>query len=62
VGNNFWTAYIAHIVQHLGYREKSDSGSGRIAISEGWGNYTEQLFTIDILITKWVAKVVGRKC
>lgn len=47
VGNNFWTAYIAHIVQHIGYGEKSHSGSGRIAISEGWGNYTEQLFTID---------------
>jgi len=45
VGNNFWTAYIGYIVLHNGYGEKSTSGSGRIAVSEGWGEYTERLFT-----------------
>ena len=47
VGNNFWTLYIGHIVGHVGYGDKSDSGSGRIAISEGWGEYTQRLFTQD---------------
>ncbi|OGX84355.1 hypothetical protein BEN47_03055 [Hymenobacter lapidarius] len=47
VGNDFWTGYIAHIVQHDGYGEKTDSGSGRIAISEGWGEYVQRLFTIN---------------
>ena len=45
VGNNFWTLYIGHIIDHLGYGDKTDSGSGRIAISEGWGEYTQRLFT-----------------
>lgn len=47
VGNNFWSAYIGYIVLHDGYGEKSTSGSGRIAISEGWGEYTQRLFTQD---------------
>lgn len=46
VGNNFWTVFIALTVQHGGYGDKSDSGSGRMAVSEGWANYTERLFTI----------------
>lgn len=52
VGNDFWTAYIAHIVESFftngtTYGFKSDFGSGRIAISEGWGNYVGQLFQIN---------------
>jgi hypothetical protein len=47
VGNNFWTAYISYIVANGGYAEKATAGSGRIAISEGWGHYTEWLFTIN---------------
>ena len=47
VGNSFWIDYIGYIVAHGGYGEKSDSDAGRIAVSEGWGNYIERLFTID---------------
>lgn len=47
VGNNFWTSYIQYTIIHGGYGAKSDYDAGRIAISEGWGNYTERLFTID---------------
>ena len=47
VVNGFWNSYIYYIVIHGGYGNKSDSDAGRIAISEGWGNYTERLFTID---------------
>lgn len=47
VGNNFWTAYIGYIVYNGGYGQKTSSGSGRIAISEAWGNYTESIFAND---------------
>jgi len=47
VGNGFWTSYIQDIVLHGGYGDKTDSDAGRIALSEGWGNYTERLFTVD---------------
>lgn len=56
VGNSFWTAYIAHIVDRLGYGQKSDGGSGRIAISEGWGNYIENAF----MINKYTNTKAGR--
>ncbi len=46
-GNIFWAVYIGRIIEHFGYGKKSDAGSGLIAVSEGWGNYTEQLFTQD---------------
>ena len=51
VGNGFWGAYINHILVYSNgddiYGYKSNPGSGRIAISEGWGNYAEGLYTID---------------
>ena len=47
VGNGYWISYITYIVAHGGYGNKTDSGAGRIAVSEGWGNYTERLFTLD---------------
>ena len=40
-------SYIQHETIDELFLEKPDSGSGRIAISEGWGNYTELLFTVD---------------
>ena len=46
-GNAFWAVYIGRIIEHFGYGKKSDAGSGLIAISEGWGNYTERLFAQD---------------
>ncbi|TGE15266.1 hypothetical protein [Hymenobacter elongatus] len=45
VGNDYWTAYIGHIVTAFAqrrlsiYGRKTDAGAGRIAISEAWGNY-----------------------
>ena len=48
VGNGFWSAYIGHIVVYSNgddiYGYKSSPGSGRIAVSEGWGNYAERLY------------------
>lgn len=39
VRNAFWTPYITYIIQHNGYGQKSDSGSGRIALSESWAEF-----------------------
>lgn len=48
VGNEFWSVYIAKIISGgFGYGEKFDIDAGRIAVSEGWGNYVERLFLIN---------------
>jgi hypothetical protein len=47
VGNSFWAVYIGYIVNNLGYGQKTSSGSGRVAISEAWGNYVGSTFTSD---------------
>lgn len=39
VGNNFWLNYIQYIITNGGYGTYSDSGSGRIAISEAWAEF-----------------------
>lgn len=39
VGNIYWLSYISYIVQHSGYGVSTDSGSGRIAISEAWAEF-----------------------
>ncbi|WP_375417310.1 hypothetical protein [uncultured Hymenobacter sp.] len=47
VGNSFWSAFIGKIITSFGYGDKTGIEAGRVAISEGWGNYVERLFTID---------------
>jgi hypothetical protein len=44
VGNNYWTSFIDYIVSHGGYGTKTTSGSGRIAVAEGWGFYIGKLY------------------
>lgn len=44
VGNNYWTSFIDYIVSHNGYGTKTTSGSGRIAVAEGWGFYIGKLY------------------
>ena len=44
VGNNYWTSFINYIVSNGGYGTKTTSGSGRIAVAEGWGFYIGKLY------------------
>lgn len=44
VGNNFWLNYIQYIVANGGYGNPTDSGSGRIAISEAWAEFCSDRF------------------
>jgi hypothetical protein len=44
VGNSYWVDYIQYIVTHLGYGNPTDSGSGRIAISEAWAEFCASRF------------------
>lgn len=39
VGNGYWEDYIGYILGNSGYGAKTTSGSGRIAVAEGWAFY-----------------------
>ncbi len=44
VGISYWTSYITYILKNDGYGESTDSGSGRIAISEAWAEFCADRF------------------
>jgi hypothetical protein len=44
VGNIFWLNYIQYIIANGGYGNPTDSGSGRIAISEAWAEFCGDRF------------------
>jgi hypothetical protein len=64
VGNNYWIDYIQYIVTHLGYGNPTDSGSGRIAISEAWAEFCASRFahlrfgsTTSLGSNTWLGKI-----